>query len=166
LLEEFYLADGCRLGVRPECRRCTLDAQAARYRENPQSKISYAATYRRTHIERNREWQRTYYERHREEIREKAKHWARAWRAANQPRRRELEARRRARKCATRVAPVDLTAILRTHGRACHICHRPIEQNDLEFDHVVPLSRGGHHVEDNIRPAHRSCNRRKYNKIL
>jgi hypothetical protein len=31
---------------------------------------------------------------------------------------------------------------------------------------AMDLARGGPHVQDNIRPAHRACNRRKYDKVV
>jgi len=41
-----------------------------------------------------------------------------------------------------------------------------IEPPDLHFDHVIPLSKGGPHTYDNIRPAHSWCNMRKGTKLL
>jgi len=32
---------------------------------------------------------------------------------------------------------------------------------DLHFDHVVPLSKGGPHTTENIRPSHSTCNLKK-----
>lgn len=41
------------------------------------------------------------------------------------------------------------------HGDTCHRCGRPGADT---VDHLVPLSRGGTHHVDNLRPAHRYCN--------
>ena len=163
-LEEFYRAKRCILGVRPECKRCTLNAQAAHYHANPRPAIEKAAAYRRANPERNRVYQRAYYNRHREAIQTKAKVWERNWRIANPERRRANEGKRRAAKRQTATGPVDYLAVLRAYGRVCHLCGGAIEVDDLEFDHVIPLSKGGTHTENNSLPAHRARNRRKYNK--
>lgn len=54
----------------------------------------------------------------------------------------------------------------------CNICSEKIDRN-LRFpnkraatiDHIVPLSRGGQHVWDNVMPAHAECNFKKGNTI-
>jgi tetratricopeptide (TPR) repeat protein len=38
------------------------------------------------------------------------------------------------------------------------------EEKQLTMDHVIPISKGGHHVKENIVPACRSCNCRKGDK--
>lgn len=50
------------------------------------------------------------------------------------------------------------------YGNACAYCGR--SDRPLTRDHIVPLSKGGHHVKDNIAPACRSCNSRKNNRVL
>lgn len=60
----------------------------------------------------------------------------------------------------------DYRAILAEHGMVCHICGDEIASfDDLHFDHVVPLSLGGPHTVDNVRPAHGVCNMQKGNRI-
>jgi 5-methylcytosine-specific restriction endonuclease McrA len=62
--------------------------------------------------------------------------------------------------------PVNYARILVEHGMVCHICAEQIPSlDDLEFDHVIPLARGGAHSVENIRPSHSSCNRRKGAKL-
>ncbi len=40
----------------------------------------------------------------------------------------------------------------------CHLCGLP-GANTL--DHVLPVARGGTNAEENLRPAHSTCNKRK-----
>lgn len=62
---------------------------------------------------------------------------------------------------------VDYAAILADHGMVCHICGGAIDSlDDLHFDHVIPLVKGGAHSQDNVRPSHALCNMRKSDKIL
>ncbi len=92
-----------------------------------------------------------------------------AWKEANPERWRQLNLavahKRRAQKRNTQVEPVDLAVVLAEHGPWCHICEEFIEQGDLHFDHVIPLSKGGPHIYDNIRPAHSWCNLKKAAKV-
>jgi len=88
-----------------------------------------------------------------------------AWRKSNPKlwamRNRENQRRRH------RDKPVDYVAILEEHGMVCHICDCEIESMaGLHFDHVIPLSKGGPHAADNIRPSHAACNLRKGARLL
>ena len=88
------------------------------------------------------------------------------WVLANPGRCREYANLRRALKLAASVGPVSYDAILKRDGRRCHICNKDILLFDvLHFDHVIPLSKGGAHTEENIRPSHSTCNLRKGAKL-
>jgi 5-methylcytosine-specific restriction endonuclease McrA len=77
--------------------------------------------------------------------------------------------RRRARKYATRTEPMDLNAVLADlldkYGPVCHICGWEIPANAMDFDHIVPLARGGADAADNIALAHSTCNRWKGTRL-
>lgn len=61
---------------------------------------------------------------------------------------------------------VDYDAILTKHGMTCHLCGDAIANKaDLHFDHVIPLSRGGLHTADNLRPSHAFCNWSKNDRL-
>jgi len=92
--------------------------------------------------------------------------YRRRWREANPARRRELEMRRQALKRGGKVTKTDYVAILAEHGMVCHICGDDIpSMADLHFDHVIPISKGGPHTRENIKPAHAVCNLRKHDKM-
>lgn len=75
--------------------------------------------------------------------------------------------RYRARKAATQTEPVDFAAILARDGMWCYLCETDIPSlDDLHFDHVRPLSKGGPHTEANIRPTHALCNQRKGARLI
>lgn len=78
----------------------------------------------------------------------------------------QYEARRRAMIKGTRIGRVSYVRLLHSHGMFCYLCRSAISDGELSFDHVVPLVRGGAHTEDNLRPAHILCNRRKNCKLL
>lgn len=54
----------------------------------------------------------------------------------------------------------------------CHLCNTRINPEltspdpmSATLDHVIPLSRGGRHVWDNVLPAHLFCNELKSNEL-
>lgn len=58
---------------------------------------------------------------------------------------------------------VDLLLVLAKNGMKCHICDSEITcVQELNFDHIISLSKGGAHTYDNIKPAHTVCNWRKH----
>jgi hypothetical protein len=58
----------------------------------------------------------------------------------------------------------EWTRIKEFAEQRCHYCRKPTKR--LTMDHVIPLSKGGHHVASNIVPACRSCNSRKGNRSV
>jgi 5-methylcytosine-specific restriction endonuclease McrA len=135
------------------------EAQRKWYAENKER----AAEWARANLERVRLQRRELMKdpARRERVRRKAAEWRKrseSWRLSN----RENQRRRR------RVdgKPVDYAAILAEHGMFCHICSMVIvDMSDLHMDHVIPLSLGGPHAAENIRPAHAICNLRKGARI-
>ena len=94
---------------------------------------------------------------------------AKAWREAN-PERQKMHARlaRRRRRAALKGAGIylvthrDLDRLMRRHDGCCAYCPAPA----TEFDHVVPISRGGHHSIGNLLPVCGTCNRSKNCRLL
>lgn len=166
------------------CKNCRKEYARKHYLKNRQEYIDRAATYRHADMERNRVYQRRYTKRHknrvdaknaryreenRESLRDRIRNWKhahpervreqnRAWSKANPLKRAEYTRRRRARIYATRVGKVSYEAILLRDGWVCHICGGLIGPGELSFDHIVPLAKGGAHNDENISPAHLSCN--------
>jgi 5-methylcytosine-specific restriction endonuclease McrA len=57
--------------------------------------------------------------------------------------------------------PLSRRAVFVRDGHRCQYCHRPAEN----IDHVVPRSRGGGHVWENVVAACRACNARKEDRL-
>jgi len=85
------------------------------------------------------------------------------WSAKNRDKCREYSRRYRARKVGATILPVNEAAIYARDGYRCVYCGA---QEDLTLDHIVPLSKGGTHSEDNLVVACRSCNASKGNRSL
>ena len=65
--------------------------------------------------------------------------------------------RRRILKANTIKEPISASAVLRRDGPVCYLCGKPIKGKS-HLDHVIPLSRGGSHTMNNLKPTHPSCN--------
>lgn len=87
-----------------------------------------------------------------------------AWRSENSSKVIGYTNKRRALKAATQVEPVDYDEI-RAAFVDCYLCGHELS-GDIHMDHVVPLSRGGAHSADNLRPTHAGCNLRKNDRLL
>ena len=73
---------------------------------------------------------------------------------------------RRARKNGATLGPVDFQAIRLRDRDMCWICGKRVAANKMQFDHVIPLARGGEHAMWNIRVTHGRCNGSKGSKDL
>lgn len=43
----------------------------------------------------------------------------------------------------------------------CYYCGRQVKPSELTMDHLIPLSRGGRSVRENLVPACKECNNKK-----
>jgi len=112
------------------------------YQSHREECIARAVAYAQAHLAQRAASGRVYYERHREQALERGR-------------------RRRATKAAVRIGRVHYQTIMERDRMVCGICHKKAKLEDLSFDHIVPLSKGGPHTDDNIQVAHRLCNARR-----
>jgi 5-methylcytosine-specific restriction endonuclease McrA len=180
--DAFYRREGARR--RAQCKEChcasVRSRRRARLAEDPgfEARLSAAKKaakpdlyraimnrgsrlWRLRHPETNRAAQSRY----RAEHGDKARACAESWRKRHPEWHRLKESRRRAQKLGSGgiVSESDWASILREHDHRCAYCGRG---GKLEQDHVVPLSRGGGHVPENIVPACSFCNRSKGPKLI
>src|SRR5258708_2020661 len=129
-------------------------------------RVSYH-THKHEHKEKVSEYHHWYYEANAE----KDSAYGKEWRAKNPLK--EL-ARHRSRHARVRNAKVEENVsyerILERDGYWCYICGQAIipgatGHGKLNFDHFIPLHKGGAHSEDNLRPSHRVCNYRKGRRL-
>jgi 5-methylcytosine-specific restriction endonuclease McrA len=69
------------------------------------------------------------------------------------------------------------STVIMTYGTVCHLCSHEVDldaprgvgqpgwERGLHIDHVIPLSKGGHDILENVRPSHGKCNIKKNNKL-
>jgi 5-methylcytosine-specific restriction endonuclease McrA len=77
----------------------------------------------------------------------------------------ELWSRRRAMKADAFVETVNPAIVYERDMGLCGICGLPVEGDDFNMDHRVPLMLGGKHSYDNCQTAHALCNLRKAAKM-
>lgn len=130
--------------------------------ENPEKQRESNRKWRSNNLEKAREnttkWRAENPEKHRES--------SRKWNAEHRERVRENQSRRRALKQGASISDVDLEFIWNRANGICYLCGKAIDRADCHFDHVIPLSKGGSHSTDNLRPTHSKCNVKKSNKII
>lgn len=143
-------------------------------------KAVYNRAYYQTHRERLRRDQAAYYRRHSETIKARVQKNRKANPEDPEAKRlRDLDwyrrkviadptyfARKQARRRAGERGDVDYDYIWFRDFGICHVCGQGSDRGTTEFDHVVPLSRGGSHSEDNIKVTHGFCNRSKGARLL
>ena len=163
-LSEFY-----RLGRSPDgrqrwCKPCASAQRQQWYEANPARKSEHdARSYARNRGKRLlqvRHYQQTHPQ-------ERAVITNR-WRKQHPDEEKSSAARRHARRRGYQDAPVehvDLRAVFGRYSGRCGICGQPVSWETADFDHIIPLKRGGSHTFDNLQPAHRSCNRKKGDKL-
>ena len=72
---------------------------------------------------------------------------------------------KRTRKRTSVVEPIVNAEIFERDGWVCQLCDAPVDRllsypdpGSASLDHIMPLSRGGHHVRSNVQLAHLFCN--------
>ena len=158
-------------------RRASLDWA----RNNPEKHRIIVQRWRKKNTEKVRAYYRKWWESHKDEARTASKRWQqenheaycaaqKRWRLENATYNKELQKRWRlehpeyGRNRANAVALGDLTwdqwvETLAYFNHACAYCLR--SDVDLSVDHLIPVSRGGHHTRDNVVPACKPCNSKK-----
>lgn len=59
------------------------------------------------------------------------------------------------------IIPFSKDEIIARDGLNCYICGKLLTEKQATIDHVIPLSRGGHHRAGNARIACEKCNKEK-----
>jgi len=66
----------------------------------------------------------------------------------------------------SRVIPrVTQFRVLKRENQICSSCGRAVKDEDIEFDHIIPWSKGGSSDEHNIRLLCKDCNRKRGKKF-
>ncbi len=55
--------------------------------------------------------------------------------------------------------------VVRRDGQICQICHKNVPDNEIEFDHIIPVSKGGPVSVENLRVLCSVCNAKKSDSL-
>lgn len=102
---------------------------------------------------------------------EHIKKYTKGWRKKNPEKYRAVmqrgKTKRRAKKreIINTLTSEEWITILEKHNYRCAYCGVEFDENTPPTkNHIIPISRGGHNIKENIVPACRSCNSSKKNK--
>lgn len=160
-------------GHRPFCKECETNRVSKYYKENKEALKNYQKEYYEENkeyiLKRNSEWQneniekireynKLYYKHNADHIKTKTKEYLRTpkGRAVDRASYHKREALKK--QSISTMTARDWNNVFAHFDYACAYCG---SQVDIQQDHVVPLSRGGHYTTQNIIPACKGCNSSK-----
>ena len=160
-LDEFYRCRTSADGRRGKCKVCWKADCAAYQKANRDKGTEKARRWRAANPERSREATRRYESRNPDKWRERyERRYAEKGPAAFA----EANRRRRAMKNAAPLALIAQSSkvVEQDTGSACYWCGTT--EGPFHRDHVLPLTKGGAHCEENLVWSCQSCNQRKHAK--
>lgn len=69
------------------------------------------------------------------------------------------------RNISRQISMVTQRRVMRRDNYICQICHKPIPDDKINFDHIIPWSKGGSSDESNIRLLCENCNKARGNNF-
>jgi 5-methylcytosine-specific restriction endonuclease McrA len=168
-LARYYAENKERVLDKKRARRATAQAKKrdrdrhlAYYQEHKTEYKERSYEWRRQNPDKERRNRKMYRENHPQQIAESRAQYRRA----NPEAVAAHTQRRRARQAGAYVGDVDFKRIYKRDRDICYLCGRKVKKSERHLDHVIPLSRGGAHSEDNIRVTHARCNLKKGVKLV
>lgn len=151
--ESFFYNDKSKpSGKKPRCKECDKKSL------NKEIRKEYEKQYRIENPEKRRKILRKWYSINKDRFREVQEQYRKTQQfKANH---RSHSAIRRSRLHGNKFEKIDFLEIYKNNP-FCFYCGKPLLLIKVEFDHFVPVSKGGTHTKDNIRVSCMTCNRRK-----
>lgn len=151
-----------RDGLQWLCRSCERIKNQAWRDQNRASVRSQHRDWHHRHREQEIQRKAQYRALNRDELRKKRQEYD----ILNPDKRRERVMRRNARKKQTSIGVVSYKQIWERDRGICYLCGLVVVPGNCHFDHVMPLSKGGAHTEDNIAVTHSWCNQKKAARVI
>jgi len=150
-LDAFYKKKMGKYGVGNYCKQCKNN-RCVEYKKSESGHLYYQEYYK---SERGKEVRERYNQT--EKGKETVSRW---WRSSKgKAKSARNHSRRRVRKnILSTLTAAEWEEIKKQYKYRCVYCG---EKRKLTMDHIIPLSKGGHHVKENIVPACLSCNSKK-----
>lgn len=135
-------------GLQWKCKQCRYEETQAWKAKNP---------------DRWKQHQKSYWDRHKDKNHATQKAW-REKTFASDPvawRKRKVEEYHRRKRAGEDTSPIDLKRVWERDEGICYLCLEHVSYSESSCDHIIPISRDGLHVEDNVAMVHPVCNSRK-----
>ena len=141
------------------CRICHSEKGKSWNRKNRERTRKNYERWASENKERLREYRKEY-------RKEYGKDAVRDWRRRHPEKVSQYNNNRRAQKKRSKgvVAASEWKALVDKYDHLCLCCKK--DHVVLTMDHIIPLSKGGLHLIDNIQPLCKSCNSRKHTQII
>jgi HNH endonuclease len=168
-LDCFQKNSAARDGLQHRCKKCTREAHLETYAKRYHLWKERAKLWKKSNRDKVNKATR---DRRNKDV-QKARDENRIWRESNP----YVVAMTAARKRAAQLGILStLTAeewrqVVEEANFLCHICGTSVcfeigSLNRLSLDHVLPMSRGGKNVKENVAPAHNRCNKARSNMTM
>jgi 5-methylcytosine-specific restriction endonuclease McrA len=141
-------------GLSSWCKQCTGNCAKEIRIKNKEFRYLQTAKYADKNNDRAKKW----YVENRQRVIDRVKEW----RLCNKGKRQIESANRRAEKSNGTLTNKEWSEIKNSFGNKCLCCGS--NEKRLTVDHVIPLSKGGLHVKENIQPLCINCNSKKHTK--
>lgn len=145
------------------CRACDRLDGKTYYKSHKKQQLARMRSWRETHSEEKAARARRWYQANKQETISRASRWQKA----HPEQRRAIVYRgnmkRRARLAQVAYEPIDRNVIFAYDDYRCVYCG---SAENLTLDHIVPVAKGGAHIEDNLVTACLHCNISKGMKTL
>jgi 5-methylcytosine-specific restriction endonuclease McrA len=169
--DAFSKRKGCKGGLDAQCKECKKAYYSEYYLKNSKKIIETARVW----VSQNQKKRKKYYQENKERILKKQRKWRQenpekfsvARKRAKIKRENTLKECKSKRK-STKKHKQYLKEIGLYDGKNffCYVSGKKLTSKNLSFDHVIPISRGGKDVEENILPMDLKLNLSKGNKFL
>lgn len=182
-LSEFYADKTMSDGLRSACKECVKAARReyrkvhadraqatdAAYRQSPDGKENRRTHQRkRTQSEPFKAYRKAWAvtDKGQANRRNRVNNYAKTPKGDAANKRRHAARRARGRMIIKTLTADEWAEILATHDNRCKYCGRAFSaEMPPTQDHVIPISKGGHHTKDNVVPACKPCNSRKRDRL-
>ena len=142
--------------------------RSKQWREDNQKYIKkYRKEWLKNNLEDYKEYQRIWKEENPEYDKKQKRKWRKTEKGKANNQRNHAKRQAREKEIINTLTFNEWLEILKKYHWKCAYCGKEFDLfNRPERDHIIPISKGGNNIKENIVPACRSCNARKKDKIL
>ena len=137
------------------------------YIENKEKILKKEKQYQKNNRKVLNEYNKRWYDKNKDHVRELARQHTKTEKGKACCQRYNTKRRARNRSIISTLTYKEWLDILKKSDYRCIYCGKKlIDSFDTTRDHIIPISKDGNNIQENVVPACRSCNSKKNNKIL